>query len=80
MAAHFSKEKGERKKIDDRDGEETGLDLLLDLVLEESRVVFETAVKDKVIRDGSGNNVDEGGAEASDHENRSALAVDVVAR
>lgn len=49
VAADFSKEEGEREKIDNGDGEETRLDLELDLVLEESRVIFETAVKNEVV-------------------------------
>ena len=49
VTAHLSKEERQGKKVDNRNGEETRLDLLSDLVLEESRVVFKTAVKNKVI-------------------------------
>ena len=80
VTAHFSKEEREREKIDNGNGEETRLDLELDLVLEESRVIFETAIKNEVVRKGGGHDIDEGGAEASDQENGSALAVDVVTR
>ena len=80
VTAHLSKEERQGKKVDNGNGEETRLDLELDLVLEESRVIFETAIKNEVVRKGGGNDIDEGCAEASDQENGSALAVDVVAR
>lgn len=80
LAADLCEEPGQGEDVDDGDGGQRRLDLLADLVLQEAGVVLEPPVKDEVVGEGAEDEVQRGGANLCDDQQRDDLAVDVVAR
>ena len=57
LATDFSEEPRQSQDVDEGNGSHGGLDFLLNLVLQESRVVFKATVENKVVRKRAENEV-----------------------
>lgn len=78
LAAHLGQEKRQGHDVDPRDGGHGRHDLLANLVLEEARVVLQTAVENEVVREGAEHPVQERSTNLGDQQDGSALSKDVV--
>ena len=80
LAANLSQENRQGQDVDERNSRHGGDYFLANLVLQETRVVLQPAVKDEVVGHGAEDKVEGAGSNLSKEENGDDLAVDIVAR
>lgn len=79
VTPHLGEENGQGHEVDEWHSRHGGDNLLANLVLQETRVVFQAAVKDEIVREGREYPVQRAGTELGENKNRYDLAIDVVA-